>query len=314
MGLATRCPACGTGFRVSAEQLKAHHGTVRCGRCDMVFNAFDSLVTLSGPLEAAPRPEQAARPQPPVEEPLARPEPAPEPVELLSFGVGGAHRAAAEEFTLVSPPPEAALPPAGEPQREEAPQPAAAHPGQGELALGYAEAARARRSGAWGAGALALALAFVLQLAYVLRAEIAGALPQLRPALEEACAALGCTLPLPRRVEQWNIESSDLQADPAQPYRLALDMARIQRTQLPVVLAVLHDRAGFAQEYPALELTLTDTQDQPLARRVFGAADYLPPGTDPRAGLGANGEVVVRLTMDTGDLNAAGYRLFLFYP
>jgi len=35
-----------------------------------------------------------------------------------------------------------------------------------------------------------------------------------------------------------------VQADPAQPYRLALDMARIQRTQRPVVLAVLHDRAG----------------------------------------------------------------------
>ncbi len=35
-----------------------------------------------------------------------------------------------------------------------------------------------------------------------------------------------------------------VQADPAQPFRLALDVARITQTQLPVVLAVLHDRAG----------------------------------------------------------------------
>jgi len=35
-----------------------------------------------------------------------------------------------------------------------------------------------------------------------------------------------------------------VQANPAQPYRLALDVARIANTQLPVVLAVLHDRAG----------------------------------------------------------------------
>lgn len=35
-----------------------------------------------------------------------------------------------------------------------------------------------------------------------------------------------------------------VQADPAQPYRLALDVARIANTQLPGVLAVLHDRAG----------------------------------------------------------------------
>ena len=35
-----------------------------------------------------------------------------------------------------------------------------------------------------------------------------------------------------------------VQADPAQPYRLALDVARITQAHLPVVLAVLHDRAG----------------------------------------------------------------------
>ena len=35
-----------------------------------------------------------------------------------------------------------------------------------------------------------------------------------------------------------------VQADPARPYRLALDMARIQANALPVVLAVLHDRSG----------------------------------------------------------------------
>ncbi|HRP19774.1 MAG TPA: methyltransferase domain-containing protein [Alicycliphilus sp.] len=35
-----------------------------------------------------------------------------------------------------------------------------------------------------------------------------------------------------------------VQADPARPYRLALDVARIREAHLPVVLAVLHDRAG----------------------------------------------------------------------
>lgn len=35
-----------------------------------------------------------------------------------------------------------------------------------------------------------------------------------------------------------------VQADPAKPYRLALDVARIHQLHLPLVLAVLHDRAG----------------------------------------------------------------------
>ncbi|WP_226858617.1 glycosyltransferase [Diaphorobacter aerolatus] len=35
-----------------------------------------------------------------------------------------------------------------------------------------------------------------------------------------------------------------VQADPARPYRLALDLARIRDAGLPVILTVLHDRAG----------------------------------------------------------------------
>ena len=40
----TRCPACATHFRVTTEQLKARSGRVRCGECQQVFNALDSLI------------------------------------------------------------------------------------------------------------------------------------------------------------------------------------------------------------------------------------------------------------------------------
>ncbi|TAJ80704.1 MAG: DUF3426 domain-containing protein [Gallionellaceae bacterium] len=39
----TRCPECSTRFKVSAEQLAAHDGIVRCGRCNAVFNAAEHL-------------------------------------------------------------------------------------------------------------------------------------------------------------------------------------------------------------------------------------------------------------------------------
>ncbi|CAN7507694.1 methyltransferase domain-containing protein [Acidovorax delafieldii] len=71
-----------------------------------------------------------------------------------------------------------------------------------------------------------------------------------------------------------------VQADPAQPYRLALDMARIQRAQRPVVLAVLHDRAGgtlrhvreLAQHLSdqATFLTLTPAPDQRVRLELAG--------------------------------------------
>lgn len=71
-----------------------------------------------------------------------------------------------------------------------------------------------------------------------------------------------------------------VQADPAQPYRLALDVARITQTQLPVVLAVLHDRAGgtvrhvreLAQHLSeqAVFLTLTPAPDRCVRLELAG--------------------------------------------
>src|SRR5436305_2064290 len=44
MSLVTRCPICGTAFRVQSSQLAAHSGTVRCGKCGGVFNGVAALV------------------------------------------------------------------------------------------------------------------------------------------------------------------------------------------------------------------------------------------------------------------------------
>ena len=46
MSLVTRCPVCGTAFRVHSSQLAAHSGTVRCGKCGGVFNGVAALVVL----------------------------------------------------------------------------------------------------------------------------------------------------------------------------------------------------------------------------------------------------------------------------
>jgi len=40
----TRCPQCETTFRLTAAQLKARHGQVRCGRCQSIFQADQHLV------------------------------------------------------------------------------------------------------------------------------------------------------------------------------------------------------------------------------------------------------------------------------
>ncbi|HEX6828077.1 MAG TPA: DUF3426 domain-containing protein, partial [Burkholderiales bacterium] len=261
---------------------------VRCGRCAAVFNAFDSLSIL--PEAPDERPEAGAPgPPAPAEEAASPPavEAAAETAEPLPVP------AVAPEAA-----PEVPLPPTEEPSGAGEP---AAPPGLWEASASFGLLPRRRGSRAWTVGSLVLLLAFAAQLAYLLRTEIAGALPQARPWLERACAEIGCTVSVPRSIEQWSIESSDLLADPTEPNRMTLTL-------------LLRNRATFKQEFPALELTLTDIQDQAVARRVLAAAEYLPSGNGGGDGLDPNAEVVVRLAMDTGELNAAGYRLFLFYP
>ena len=60
MSLATRCTSCETVFRVVQDQLKVSEGWVRCGRCDAVFNALESLFDLDYEARSNPAPTALA--------------------------------------------------------------------------------------------------------------------------------------------------------------------------------------------------------------------------------------------------------------
>jgi len=147
---------------------------------------------------------------------------------------------------------------------------------------------------------LLLAL-LAFQAAYAFRTELMVLVPQSRMYYERACEWLGCTVALPRLSSFLHIEASDLKApDPARPDEIEL-------------LVAVRNRAPVEQDYPAFELTLTNSQEQTIARRVFLPTEYLQ-WIDAANGLKAGAELAIRLFLDTGDLRAAGYRLYLFYP
>ncbi|MEQ6309613.1 DUF3426 domain-containing protein [Delftia acidovorans] len=57
MSQVTRCPACGTRFKVVADQLRISQGWVRCGVCHEVFDASEDLQPLpTAPVNAAGTP------------------------------------------------------------------------------------------------------------------------------------------------------------------------------------------------------------------------------------------------------------------
>lgn len=159
-----------------------------------------------------------------------------------------------------------------------------------------------RRIWLWSIAAFLAAAALLAQGAYRYRTEIAVLVPEARAPLEAACRALGCAVSLPRRPDLIGIESSDLQAEGGE--------------SVIVLNALLRNRAPFPQQYPALELTLTDDADRPVVRRVLRPADYLDPARAAQAasGIAPGGETAVRVSLDASRTRATGYRLYLFFP
>lgn len=160
-----------------------------------------------------------------------------------------------------------------------------------------------RRSAFWLLGMLALLLllAAAAQTTYFLRTEIAARLPQTKPWLAHACAAVGCTVELPHQIELLVIDASNLQED-------------AEHEGIMLLTSTLINHAHFAQAYPQLELSLTDLNDHAVLRRTFTPLEYLPRGTDIAVGMPADDEIHVRLTLSTSATKAAGYRVYITYP
>lgn len=278
----TRCPACATAFRVTPDQLKLMHGKVRCGACQHVFNALDTL------LDAVPEREA---PLEPIESIETQPE-----FPVMEEAGADIPEAPGE---IAIPPPETEAETNWQAQEPAAPLHESATPFQEPVAK-----ASSLPRWAWGLASTLALLLLLLQAIMQFRVELSVLWPQAKPALQDLCNPLDCDIPLPRKGDLIDIESSDLNPDKS-------------NTEMLEFAATLKNRAPFVQAYPHLELTLTDTADRPLLRKVLPPSEYLPKSTDISSGFPANGNVAVNLAMihdNSANAVAAGYRLYLFYP
>lgn len=340
MSLITSCPACGTMFRVVPDQLKISEGWVRCGHCSNVFDATAHLVdeealsrlpddeaaaavdkeTAPVPMETRPAPMEtrpAAFESRPIDLPLRSPSgtaaAGTDAVDSASpdssyFGDSQALEPSPLDTPFVFhrsdlvPPGDASVfpPPPTDSQlpRDDGPD---------EEMHDVSFVRDAHRKAFWRRPFVRLGLAFfslllaaalLLQLAWQDHDRLAQAQPELRPALLVMCEVLGCELGAPRQIEAIAIESSGFNRVRNDTYRLAFTLRNSGSVQV---------------EAPAIELTVTDSQDQPIARRVLLPAE-----------LGADGKVIpaasdwsatagVVLAVP-GAARVAGYRLLAFYP
>jgi predicted Zn finger-like uncharacterized protein len=283
------------------------------------FDPHANAAELSSPIAAAPQydlpAEHAAQPaEPPAEEveafqralaeamqnrnitaPIGNPfnEPAPSPAIAAEPEVFGSRRRAE------TPPEPEPIKPAARIEPEE-PLFTDAD------AVEEDEARHQKPAAPWLNGLLAafalLGLLFLAaQLVYINRTRIAAEAPETRPALEQLCKSMGCDVPWPTDIALIRTEWSELAFVPDYPNLIQLS-------------ATLKNHAQYAQAYPMLEVTLKDSDDQVLIRKVFTPKEYLKPDDLKLGRFNGNSEVKVTMRLDAGKVHAMGYSLYWFYP
>lgn len=163
-------------------------------------------------------------------------------------------------------------------------------------------APREPRRGWWALGIGILLGTLIAQAGYIYREPLTRAVPQLRPLYLAACAQLNCEVPLPRVADALAIVASRLEPQPG-------------TVRGYLLFAGITNSAPHPQEYPHLELTLRDKNDQPLARRTFSPQEWIPDDRDSAEGILASERLDISLPFST-DARAepVGYRIGLFYP
>lgn len=331
MSFTTRCPACGTTFRIVADQLKISEGWVRCGHCADVFDATLYLEPWvpGAPAPAAPElPADPAEPQaeltaasdPNEDELVTRPpallpddvqetpqEDADFSTELQRFAAAKAAAEAAVAAVAVADkaqlPAPASRTPSGsvpliDPDADEVPVDPPAVPGF---------VRQAQQRAFWQSPGVRTGLFMLVVLLGALlagqwalheRDRLAAWDPRLLPLLQQACAPFGCTVGPVRNIDAILIDSS----------ALVRRLGNFHSFDL-----VLKNTADIALALPALELSLTDTRDQVISRRVFLPEEW--PDAPSVIPAQSSLNVSFRLALSVGEATPmAGYRALVFYP
>lgn len=146
---------------------------------------------------------------------------------------------------------------------------------------------------------LALLALLVLQIVVKERNRIAALEPATRPVLQALCDITGCNLSPLRQIESIVIDSSTFSRVRGDDYRLGFAL----RNTAPIAIAM-----------PAIELSLTDPQDQAVIRRVIQPAEFAAGTLSLAKSSVWTGSLAMSVRPGTNTDRIAGYRLLAFYP
>ena len=146
-----------------------------------------------------------------------------------------------------------------------------------------------------------LFLLVFLQMLFFLRADICREWPAFKPAFVDTCHLIGCEMPLPKHIEFVALDDTELVKDETHTGHIRFN-------------CLIINNAPYAQDFPTLELTLTNNQDKPLIRRQLTPKEYLVDAkTKLLDGLAANDEIRLSLNLEVANPAVSGFRASLVY-
>lgn len=317
MSFITRCPSCSTSFKVVADQLRISQGWVRCGHCAEIFDANQDIKpwvptppVLTNVVDEQQQPPdhawarqareaQAVSADSPLDGVLDGlaifKDPANSPEQNWDSSGDWYEPSISQSVDQEKDLPIDVLQADNDELLNAVPDPEPRFVQQAKQQAFWASAAV--RSVLW-AGVLLSVVTLGLQWAVHDRHRLAAWQPALKPALSAVCQPLGCRIEAVRQLEAVVIDSSAL-------VRLL--------GQLHALDVVLKNTQAWPVALPSLELSLTDGQDQALARRVLLSQDW--PDAPMMLAPGEAWPVKLRLSigLQPGQ-TMAGYRVALFYP
>lgn len=148
----------------------------------------------------------------------------------------------------------------------------------------------------WLIAAVALSVVLVGQIAYFYPSELAR-YPQLAPLVTRVCASLGCQVQAKQDVGLIELVRTTVGPHPKQEQALR-------------VRAALVNRADFPQPFPLMEITLTNSAGEVIARRTFSPTEYLK-SADVGDSMIPNVVVDGLLDISNPDPNPGGYQIRL---
>lgn len=148
---------------------------------------------------------------------------------------------------------------------------------------------------ALGVFSLLLAALLSLQITLHFRDALAALHPPLRAPLQALCGALDCEVHPWRRIEALSIDATSLSPVGSASYKLSLS---------------LRNKSAVDVAAPWVELSLTDANGAPLARRVLPPDAMTPVHTQ----IAAESEQALSVSFSTGSQRVSGYSVNIFYP